>query len=76
MPGHPVTAWPAEDGIDVRDALTMQDIARTWGAYYFLEYSDGMYRATRPDGVDLPPADTPEGLDSAIRADWARWHAR
>ena len=56
-------------------ALTMQDIVARWGAFYWIEY-DGTYRATRPDGYVLPVADTPEGLDSAIRADWVRWNSR
>ena len=71
-----MTAWPAADGINVRDALTLQDIIDLWRAYYHIEYAGGMYRATRPDGYVLPEADTPAGLESAIRADWARWGAR
>ena len=72
-----MTAWPATDGIDVRDALTMQELVALWGAWYYIEYTPaGRYRATRPDGHVLPEADTPAGLDSAIRADWTRWNSR
>ena len=75
--GDPVTAWPAAGGIDVHDALTMQDIITDWGRWYHIEYTpEGRYRATRPDDYVLPEADTPEGLESAIRADHSRWGAR
>ena len=53
----------------------MHDIVARWGAFYWIEY-DGTYRATRPDGSVLPVADTPDGLDSAIRADFSRWATR
>ena len=69
-----LSSWPAAGGTAC-GALTMQDITARWGAFYWIEY-DGTYRATRPDGYVLPVADTPEGLDSAIRADWARWNSR
>lgn len=65
-----MTAWPTAT------EMTLAAIAEKWGHWYHLEYAAGMYRATRPDGIILPLACTPEGLDSAIRADWSRWHTR
>ena len=74
---RPVIAWPTADGLDVCDALTMQEILAAWGRWYHIEcLPGGIYRATRPDGFVLPEADTPAGLESAIRADYARWNSR
>jgi len=66
----PRTAWPTED------QMTLTAIAETWGVFYDTWFEGGMYRARRADGTALTPAPTPEGLDSAIRADWARRSAR
>jgi len=64
-------AWPTAD------EMTLAGIQAQWGRWYYVEYTPGgRYRATRPDGHVLPEADTPEGLDSAIRADWSRWGTR
>jgi len=63
-------AWPTPD------QMTLATIAETWGAYYHLEYDEGAYTATRPDGFTLPQADSPESLDSVIRADFSRWGSR
>jgi len=53
--------------------MTLKDVQVRWSRHYHLEYTQAdRYRATRPDGHVLPEADTPEGLDSAIRADWSR----
>ena len=72
-----MTAWPAADGIDAHDALTMQNLIGLWGRWYYIEYTpEGRYRATRPDGYVLPEADTPEGLRFAIMADYSRWGIR
>ena len=65
------------DGISPLDSLTLQKLTEDWGRWYHLEYTGvGAYRATRPDGHVLPEADSPEGLDSAIRADFSRWNLR
>ena len=51
--------------------VTLASLRVLWARWYYLEYTPGgRYRATRPDGHVLPEADTPEGLDSAIRADY------
>lgn len=71
-----MTVLPSADNLDVRAALTLQDIIIQWGDYYLIEYNGGKYRATRPDGRELPEADTPEGIESAIRADYSRWGKR
>lgn len=61
----------------VTDQMTLADVERHWGAFYHLECLDvGAYKATRPDGMALPVASTPAGLESAIRADFSRWGSR
>ena len=68
----PMTAaWPT------MAEMTLTALAERWPVRITVEYTpEGRYRATRPDGHVLPEADTPEGLDSAIRADFSRWHSR
>ena len=64
-------AWPT------MAEMTLTALRERWSVFYYLEYTpEGRYRATRPDGHVLPEADTPEGLDSAIRADFSRWGTR
>ena len=63
-------AWPAAD------QMTLAAIQELWGAWYHVEHDGGVYRATRPDGVALPEAGSPEGIESAIRADFSRWGSR
>ena len=71
---YPVSAGMAADGPpDIGDAIVMDGIAERWGAHYRLVFTEGKYQAYR-----LIPltADTPDGLDSAIRADFSRQNAR
>jgi hypothetical protein len=50
----------------------LQDLRETWEPIYDIGYADGTLCAYRwPDGPLLAAA-TVDGLDSAIRADWAR----
>ena len=66
-----MTPWTAAaDGRpDIADELVMDGLAERWDGHYRLEAGGGEFRAYR-----LTPltADTPAGLDSAIRADYAR----
>jgi hypothetical protein len=57
-------------GREVDDDLVMDALATKWDGYYKLEVAEDGYHAYR-----LVPltADTPGGLDSAIRADFSRW---
>ena len=65
---HAVTAWPAAD------AMTLDKIRDVWEGIYDVGYADGTYRAARSlIAGPLLTARSPEGLESAIRADWARW---
>lgn len=68
-----MSAWSAEVA---RDAMTLMEIRVKWHGYYHAWFDGSAYRAERPDGVILPPASTPAGLDSAIRADFSRWGSR
>jgi hypothetical protein len=67
-----VTAQHAADDRDVTDELVMDEIRRTWQGIYDVGYADGSFLARRIDGGDLIGAETPAGLESAIRADYAR----
>ena len=68
-PDHAVTpAWPAAD------AAALDNIKDVWEGIYDAGYADGAYRAVRTlGGGPLLTASTIEGIESAIRADWARW---
>ena len=64
-------AAPAADS-DAHRALELQGLAEAWGAVYLVSFDGTQYRAAcRYDGTDLK-ADTPAGLESAIRAHWSR----
>ncbi len=65
-----VSAWPTADEI------TLQSISAAWGTVYDCGYAHGVYWARRHDAEHLLSAGTPAGLESAIRADYARWTAR
>ena len=71
-----MTAWQTADGLDLRDALTMQSIIATWGETYDVGFTAGAYCARRLTGGPLLTAATPAGLESAIRADYSRWASR
>ena len=61
-------AWPAAD------AVALENVREIWLGIYDVGYADGAYRAARTLAAGpLLTTDSVEGLDSAIRADWARW---
>jgi hypothetical protein len=62
-----------EDDITPLDALTLESVKDDWGTEYDIGLADGVFLAYRLAGGDLLAADTPEGLESAIRADYTRW---
>ena len=77
-----MTARPAAHS-DAHEALALDSIRAAWYETYDVGYvadmdgfPDGAYLARRLTGGALLLADTPAGLDSAIRADWARLAAR
>ncbi|HTQ88509.1 MAG TPA: hypothetical protein VMK84_03355 [Streptosporangiaceae bacterium] len=59
-------AWPTED------QMTLDGIHARWGRYYDLWADGGTYYARHALAGEPLKADTPAGLDSAIRADWSR----
>lgn len=69
-----IGAWTALAGLDPLDALALDELRDAYGTHYDIGYAESVYCAFWLfDGpMDLLTADTPEGLDSAIRADWAR----
>ena len=69
---RPVTAWPSAA------EMTLSLVAARWSRVYAVGFNGRAYCAIRADWTDeVPPltASTPEGLDSAIRANYARWSA-
>ncbi len=64
---HPVTAWTTDD------ALLLQQVKDDWAGCYDVGYADGEYYAFRLIGGEPLTADTPAGIDSAIRADFVRY---
>jgi hypothetical protein len=65
-PAPGAAAWPTADEI------ALQELRETWEPIYDTGIADGKFCAFRwPDGP-LITADTLDGLESAIRADWAR----
>ena len=70
-----MTAQPAADDRDMADDLLMDELRQTWVDLYDVGYAGGSFLARRITGGDLLGAETPAGLDSAIRADFVRWTA-
>ena len=60
---------------DAHEALGLQELATVWaGAYKDFRRDGGMYRARfRYEDEAGLEADSLAGLDSVIRAHWARW---
>jgi hypothetical protein len=75
--GHPMTPWqqPA-GGRDIHDEIAMEHLRAQWAEVYDFGFGTGDYRARCQTGGALLIASTPAGLDSAVRADWARRNAR
>ncbi len=67
-----MTALEAADGRSISDELAMDALRQTWFEYYDIGYAASWYLARRLNGGPLLSASTPEGLGSAIRADWSR----
>ena len=63
-------AWPSAD------EMTLETVRNTWGGWYDTGMAAGEFWALRLIGGPLLTATTPEGLESAIRADFSRWGAR
>ncbi len=71
-----MTALPAEDARDRRDELVMDRIRTEWHGAYDIGYAADAYLGRHLTGGPLLSAATPEGLESAIKADWVRRSAR
>lgn len=74
MTGPPVraSAWTTPDGLGINDKIALDDLGDKWCACYDVGYSDDEFYAFRLIGGPLLAARTLAGLDSAIRADYAR----
>ncbi len=70
-----MTAEPAAEGRDVSDDLLIDALRIYWQGVYDVGYAGGAFLARRITGGDLLTAETPGGLESAIRTDRARWLA-
>jgi hypothetical protein len=53
--------------------MTLENVRDSWGGWYDAGLAAGEFWALRLVGAPLLGATTPEGLESAIRADWSRW---
>ena len=65
-----MTAWTTGE------ALLLEQLRDTWGGVYDIGFADGEYHAFRVIGGQPFSASTIGALESAIRADWARWGAQ
>ena len=65
-------SWPAAAGLDAHAAMALDRLRDTWGAVYDIGHAAGACWAVWLLGGDPLSASTPEGLASAIRADWSR----
>jgi len=72
--GPPVraSALTTPDGLSVIDKIALDELADKWAAAYDLGHADAEFWAFRLIGGPLLAARTLAGLDSAIRADYAR----
>ncbi len=52
--------------------MTLGVLRAAWGEIYDLGFAGGEYHALHLTSGRLISAATPEGLESAIRADWSR----
>lgn len=68
-------AWPAAAGHDPDpfDMLALESLRESWSAFYDIGYAGGAYWMLRLTGGSPMTADTPDGLESVIRADYTRW---
>ena len=63
---------PPSARLDAHDAMALDRLRDAWGAAYDIGHAAGACWAVWLLGGDPMTAATPEGLDSAIRADWSR----
>ena len=69
----PAPRLAADDAVwPTADLMTLDEIRAAWGQQYDIGYADGAFYSYRLPGGPLLAAHTPEGLESAIRADWTR----
>ena len=66
------TAWMTPDGLSAADQMALDELAENWAGYYDLGHADGEFHAFRLIGGPLITAGTLAGLESAVRADYAR----
>jgi hypothetical protein len=64
--------WTAADGLSTSDRAGLDDLADKWASVYDIGHAAGEFFAFRLIGGPLLAAGTLAGLDSLIRADWAR----
>jgi hypothetical protein len=67
-----VTFWPAPGGLHASDQIALDALAGTWADAYDVFHADGTFFAYRLFTGPLLDAGTLGGLESSIRADFAR----
>jgi hypothetical protein len=70
-PGR-ASAWTTTDGLSAIDKIALDDLGDKWCACYDVGFTDAEFYAFRLIGGPLLAARTLAGLDSMIRADYAR----
>ena len=70
-----VTALPAPGGLPAGDQIALDALAGEWASAYDVFHADGTYFAYRLFSGPLLDAGTLGGLESSIRADFARQRA-
>jgi hypothetical protein len=65
------SAW-TPDGLSAIDQLALDELGDRWASVYDVGHADGEFYAFRLIGGPLLVARTLAGLDSVIRADYAR----
>jgi hypothetical protein len=70
----PPTGVSRRGVFDVDERRATEALRLAWGEAYDIGFADGAWRACRPG--TLLTGTTPDELNRAIRADWARRSAR
>ena len=60
-------AWPTADD------MALEALAARWNVYYRIGFDGLSYYADRADDAPRLTAGTIAGLESAVKANWARW---
>ena len=66
------SSWTTPDGLSPTDKIALDELGDKWSSCYDIGHADDEFYAFRLIGGPLLVARTLAGLDSALRADYAR----